>query len=50
VWVLSGVNLGRLGVREPLIYGAETYAELVEACHETAGEHGISVDCRQTDD
>jgi 3-dehydroquinate dehydratase-2 len=50
VWVLSGVNLGRLGAREPLIYGAETYAELVEACRETAAELGISVDCRQTDD
>jgi 3-dehydroquinate dehydratase-2 len=50
VLVLSGVNLGRLGRREPSVYGAETYADLVEACQATGKELGLEVDCRQTDD
>jgi len=28
VLVLNGPNLGRLGVREPDVYGPSTYAEL----------------------
>lgn len=48
VLVLSGPNLDRLGVREPEIYGHGTYADLVEACRETAGKLGLDVDVRQT--
>ena len=50
VWVLSGVNLGRLGRREAEIYGAATYADLVAAVQQTADELGVEVDVRQTDD
>lgn len=50
VFVLSGPNLGRLGSRDPLIYGSATYAELVAACQAEAAELGIAVDARQTDD
>ena len=50
VLVLSGANLGRLGRREPSVYGARTYGDLVEACRATAKELGLEVDCRQTDD
>ncbi|MBX6389570.1 MAG: type II 3-dehydroquinate dehydratase [Frankia sp.] len=50
VLVLSGVNLGRLGRREPAVYGRTTYQELVAAVEKTAAELGIRVDCRQTDD
>jgi 3-dehydroquinate dehydratase-2 len=48
VLVLSGPNLDRLGVREPEIYGHGTYADLVEACRETASQLGLDVDVRQT--
>jgi 3-dehydroquinate dehydratase-2 len=50
VWVLSGVNLGRLGRREPDVYGSATYAELVSAVEEAGTDLGVGVEVRQTDD
>ena len=50
VLVLNGPNLGRLGTREPDIYGKATYADLVRRCEEAAAELGIEADVRQTDD
>ncbi len=50
VLVLNGPNLGRLGSREPDVYGTATYADLVAACEEVAKELGLEVDVRQTDD
>jgi 3-dehydroquinate dehydratase-2 len=50
VLVLNGPNLSRLGSREPEIYGAYTYDELVATCTETGRELGLDVDVRQTDD
>ena len=47
--VLNGPNLGRLGSREPTIYGDDTYADLVELCAKTGRELGIEVEVRQTD-
>jgi 3-dehydroquinate dehydratase II len=49
VYVFNGVNLGRLGTREPLVYGATTYAGLVEMCVADGGKLGLAVECRQTD-
>jgi 3-dehydroquinate dehydratase II len=49
VFVLNGPNLGRLGKREPEIYGAATYADLVELCTETGAALGFDVEVRQTD-
>ncbi|SHJ93265.1 3-dehydroquinate dehydratase [Pseudonocardia thermophila] len=49
VFVLNGPNLGRLGSREPDVYGATTYADLVALCERTGEELGLSVDVRQTD-
>ena len=50
VRVLNGPNLGRLGTREPEIYGTTTYLQLVGLCETTAAELGLEVDVRQTDD
>ena len=50
VYVLNGPNLGRLGKREPEIYGTETYDDLVAACQATAEELGLTADVRQTED
>jgi 3-dehydroquinate dehydratase-2 len=49
VHVFNGPNLGRLGVREPGIYGSATYADLVARCEEVGKELGLDVDVRQTD-
>ena len=49
VLVLNGPNLARLGAREPEIYGAATYAELVTLCQRSGIELGLEVDVRQTD-
>jgi 3-dehydroquinate dehydratase-2 len=50
VLVLNGPNLGRLGVREPDVYGHATYVDLVAACEQQAAELGHTADVRQTDD
>jgi len=50
VLVLNGVNLGRLGLREPDVYGATTHAELAERLAAVGGELGLDVEVRQTDD
>lgn len=50
VLVLNGANLGRLGEREPTVYGSATHEDLVAACAECAEELGMSVEVRQTDD
>ncbi|HEU5265742.1 MAG TPA: type II 3-dehydroquinate dehydratase [Jatrophihabitans sp.] len=49
VLVLNGPNLGRLGTREPDIYGATTYRELVALCVRGGAELGLDVEVRQTD-
>ncbi len=48
ILVLNGPNLNMLGIREPAIYGAQTYAELVRQIEEKAAELGVTVDIRQT--
>lgn len=50
VLVLNGPNLGRLGTREPDVYGAETFADLSALCVSAGAELGFDVEVRQTDD
>jgi 3-dehydroquinate dehydratase II len=50
VLVLNGPNLGRLGSREPEIYGAATFADLTEECVAAGRKLGLDVEVRQTDD
>jgi 3-dehydroquinate dehydratase-2 len=49
VLVLNGANLGRLGRREPEIYGSASYAELEALCVRAGAELGLEVTVRQTD-
>lgn len=48
VLVLNGPNLGRLGRRQPEIYGRTTHDELVEQCVAWGRELGLAVEVRQT--
>jgi 3-dehydroquinate dehydratase-2 len=50
VLVLNGPNLGRLGVREPEVYGSASYSDLVAAAGTWGAELGFTIDVRQTDD
>lgn len=49
VLVLNGPNLGRLGTREPAVYGTTTYAELEALCVRGGAELGLDVAVRQTE-
>jgi 3-dehydroquinate dehydratase-2 len=46
ILVLNGPNLGRLGTRQPEVYGSTTYAELADVCRQVEPE----ADVRQTND
>ncbi|NUR73585.1 MAG: type II 3-dehydroquinate dehydratase [Hamadaea sp.] len=50
VYVFNGVNLGRLGTRQTLIYGVTSYEDLVKMCVAEGERLGLEVECRQTDD
>jgi 3-dehydroquinate dehydratase-2 len=47
--VLNGPNLGRLGRREPEVYGSTTYDELTKLIEHEAGELDLKAVVRQSD-
>ena len=49
VLVLNGPNLGRLGQREPQVYGSTTHDELVGLIEAEAVELGLTAVVRQSD-
>jgi 3-dehydroquinate dehydratase-2 len=49
VLVLNGPNLGRLGSREPDVYGSTTFDDLAQQCVAHGVFHGLEVEVRQTD-
>ncbi|MFE9423053.1 type II 3-dehydroquinate dehydratase [Kitasatospora sp. NPDC006697] len=48
VLVLNGPNLGRLGSREPDVYGSTSYAGLVERCVALGKQLGFQVEVKET--
>ena len=46
--VLNGANLNMLGIREPDIYGKNTYKDLIKMLKSYAKSHKIKVVCRQS--
>ncbi|WP_084522324.1 type II 3-dehydroquinate dehydratase [Atopobium fossor] len=41
ILVLNGPNINMLGIREPQLYGAQTYADLISLCQDEAGKLGF---------
>ena len=48
--VLNGPNLGRLGSREPEIYGSANWSDLVQLIQGEAARLGLDAEVRQTND
>jgi 3-dehydroquinate dehydratase-2 len=48
VLVLNGPNLGRLGRRQPEIYGTTSHADLAELCRDWGRGLGLDVEVRQS--
>lgn len=48
ILILNGPNMNMLGIREPGIYGKQTYADLVTMLEEHARERNVEVYCVQT--
>ena len=48
ILVINGPNLNMLGIREPGIYGSETYATLLDKISDHAKKRGVSVDFFQS--
>jgi 3-dehydroquinate dehydratase II len=46
--VLSGPNLGRLGKREPAVYGSTTLPQVHAGLESLAAGLGVAVECRQS--
>ena len=48
IYVINGPSINMLGIREPNIYGTETYASLLENISKWAKELNIEVTCLQS--
>ena len=48
ILVLNGPNLNLLGLREPGIYGAQTYADLADLLRENARRLGVEIELYQS--
>ena len=48
ILVINGPNLNMLGIREPGIYGKNTYADLIGLLEATAKELGVGLECYQS--
>lgn len=48
ILVINGPNLNMLGIREPDIYGRETYTSLIEKIEAYAEKKNVNVNCYQS--
>lgn len=48
ILVLNGPNINMLGIREPGIYGKQTFADLLDLINKTAEETGIVIEQYQS--
>ena len=48
ILVLNGPNINMLGIREPGIYGSNSYTDLLKLLEQTAAEEGLTIDHYQS--
>ena len=48
ILVINGPNINMLGIREPGVYGDQTFADLLKLLETTATQYGITVDQYQS--
>ena len=48
ILVINGPSINMLGIREPEIYGSQTYQALLDLIEKTANEEGLEVECFQS--
>ena len=48
ILVINGPNLNMLGIREPGIYGEQSYAALVQFVEDVCAKMGVEVECFQS--
>jgi len=48
ILVINGPNINMLGIREPDIYGKQTYKDLVDIVTNYGKEKGIEIECYQS--
>lgn len=48
ILVLNGPNINMLGIREPGVYGKESFADLLSLLERTAAEEGIAIEQYQS--
>ena len=48
ILVINGPNITMLGIREPGMYGAQTYAELLAYIEAAGREYGVQTECFQS--
>lgn len=48
ILVLNGPNLNMLGIREPDVYGTQTYQDLESYCKQLADTYPVSIDVKQS--
>lgn len=48
ILILNGPNLNMLGIREPEVYGTQTYSDLETYLYSLAEEYKLKIDVKQT--
>ena len=48
ILVLNGPNINMLGIREPGVYGSQSYSDLLTLIEQTAKEEGLEIEHYQS--
>ena len=48
ILVLNGPNINMLGIREPAVYGSQSYSDLLALIEQTAKEEGLKIEHYQS--